>query len=544
MAITKSYTLGPEPFWTIINKQGTVAGGAKMYTKSSLNFEQDKIVYRDVGGTVPWPNPIVFDLNGVQGPFYWEFDSAFPNELYYIRVTDADDNPLWDLNFFSPGQGGGGGTTIITNVFPLTNYIANNQFIDHIDDITGSIGPASSLPTNLVIAPSNHKGFTPALINPEVKQYGILGPDIRFLKDSTANGDSITFPLFTFSDFPLQPDVTPVDYVKYVCTTNNPGEQYKLFQFPITQKVKNLAGQSMTFRIWVASGSGTPTLTAYSLQYFGSGTAASAEVREKIDDIPLTTTWTKWNLNVDIPDIAGKSLGTAGQQTDDDALYIQLWIPLNTPCDIRFTKPALYLGDIPLLQEFEDYDQINAINSTPRTGDIKTSLSPYAPMGWVAMDDGSIGNVGSAATNRKNQDTFQLYSTIYTSVLDTWAPVSTGRTPPGNTMAAAVADFVANKPLTLPRSLGRAMAGAGSGAGLTATVLGQYQGVETITLSGANLPLGTPFNATGSGFSAVNTTGGTPTNVPANNTNPYTQGSGTPFSNFQPTSYFNVFIKL
>src|SRR6185436_15079398 len=98
--------------------------------------------------------------------------------------------------------------------------------------------------------------------------------------------------------------------------------------------------------------------------------------------------------------------------------------------------------------EFDDYDQINSINSTPRTGDIKTSLLSSAPNGWVAMNDGSIGNVGSGATNRANKDTFQLYKTIWDGVIDTWAPVSTGRG------ASAVADFVAGKTLTLPKSLG------------------------------------------------------------------------------------------
>ncbi|MCF1193243.1 hypothetical protein LRR18_16760, partial [Mangrovimonas sp. AS39] len=145
MAIT--YSLAPEPFWYIVNNEGTAAGGAKMYTRSSLNFEQDKIVYQDAGGTIPWTNPIIFDLNGVQGPFYWEFNTALPDNLYYIFVTDADDNLIWDINDFSPGTGGGGGN--ITTYVPIQNYITNNVFIDHIDDTVNPIGQ-----TDLVIAPS------------------------------------------------------------------------------------------------------------------------------------------------------------------------------------------------------------------------------------------------------------------------------------------------------------------------------------------------------------------------------------------------------
>lgn len=529
MAIT--YSLAPEPFWTIINNEGTVAGGAKMYTRSSQNFERDKIVYQDAAGTIPWTNPIVFDLNGIQGPFYWEFDTAFPNNLYYIFVEDADGNLLWDINDFSGGNGGGGGGNI-TTYLPLTNYIANNQFIDHID------AQALTSVTNLVIAPSNHKGFTPALINPVISTYGVVGPDIRFLKNSTANTDQISFPLFPFASEPLIPDVTPVDYVRYQCTTSNPGETYKSFQFPITQKVKNLSNQRMTFKIWAAVTATPVTLTAYVVQYFGSGTAASAEVRDAIDTMTLSTAWTPFYLSFTVPDVAGKSIGTVGQQTDDDALYIQLWMPLNTPCDVLFTKPALYLGEIEPEQEFDDYDQINSINSTPRTGDIKTSLISSAPNGWVAMNDGSIGETGSGATNRANQDTFQLYKTIWDGVLDAWAPVSTGRG------ATAVADFIAGKTLTLPRSLGRALAGAGSGAGLSPRVLGEYTGAETHTLLAAELP---PHSHTGLFQSSSSSTSG-PGAFVAFNPVPISTGNGpgtsTPFSIMEPTSFFNVFIKL
>ncbi|MCF1193319.1 hypothetical protein LRR18_17150, partial [Mangrovimonas sp. AS39] len=83
----------------------------------------------------------------------------------------------------------------------------------------------------------------------------------------------------------------------------------------------------MTFRIWAKVAVTPVTLTVYSMQYFGSGTSASAPERVSLDTITLTTTWTAYRISLVIPDVAGKSLGTAGQQTDDDALYIQLEMP-------------------------------------------------------------------------------------------------------------------------------------------------------------------------------------------------------------------------
>jgi len=542
MAVT--YSLAPEPFWVIINNEGTVAGGAKMYTRSSLNLEQDKIVYQDAGGTIPWPNPIIFDLNGVQGPFYWEFDSAAPEDLYYIFVNDSDGNLIWDINDFSGGSGGGGGGTV-TTYLPLLNYISNNVFINHIDDMASAANV-----TNTVIAPSNHKGFTPALINPIVAAYGTVGPDIRFVKNNTGlSSDQITFPLFPLASAALAPDSTPVEYLRYQCSGSPIGETYKSFQFPITQKVKNLSGQAMTFNIWAKVTATPVTLDVNVVQYFGSGTAASAEASSTQGAITLTTSWVPYKTLITIPSVAGKSLGTGGQETNDDALYIQLALPLGTNCDIQFTKPSLYLGNVNPDQTFDTYDEIDSINQTPRTGDIKTSLLSSAPYGWVAMNDGSIGETASGATNRANQDTFQLYKTIWDGVLNASAPVS-GSTGRG---ASAVADFVALKTLTLPLSLGRALAGAGAGANLTARLLGQNVGSEVITV--ASMPA---HNHPGSTIAiSTNSPGGSAGVYGSSGTNQFialntiaSQGGGTlnvqgaADGNMEPTSFFNVFIKL
>lgn len=529
MAIT--HLLAPIPKWVLINNEGTVAGGAKLYTYRSLNKIQEKIVYQDAGGTIPWTNPIIFDLNGIQGPFYWTVDSADLSDTYYLEAYDSDDNLLWTLDdYFPPGSGGGGN---VTTYVPIQNYITNNQFIDHIDDTANPTGV-----TNLVIAPSNHKGFTPSLINPIVGTYGVVGSDIRFVKNNTTATDEISFPLFALASAPLTGDVTPVDYVRYQCTNSPAGETYKAFQFPICQKIKNLANQDMTFKIWARVTATPVTITAYTRQYFGSGTAASAEVRTSIGTMVLDTTWTSYNISFVVPDVAGKSIGTPGQQTDDDALYLQLEMPLGAPCDVLFTKPALYLGTIDPDQNFESYDQINAVNSTARTGDVKTSLLSSAPKGWVAMNDGSIGNVGSGATTRANQDTFQLYKTIWDGVSNTYAPVFTGR---GST---AVADFIAGKTLTLPRSLGRALAGAGAGTGLTSRALGEWLGTQTNTLTRTQLPDPIQNNL---GVASVLAGGGVTVFLDNNNlgsgilANP---GGNQPTNNMQPTSFMNVFIKL
>lgn len=542
MAIT--YSLAPIPKWVLINNEGTVAGGAKLYTYRSLNKIQPKTVYQDVGGTIPWTNPIIFDLNGVQGPFYWKVDSADLEDTYYLEAYDADDNLLWTLDNYFPSGSGGGGT--VTTYVPLQNYITNSQFINHIDDTANPITV-----TDLIIAPSNHQGFTPAIVNPLVGANGVLGGDIRFVKNNTNATDQITFPLFALASDPLTGDVTPVDYVRYQCTNTPTGETYKAFQFPITQKVKNLANHDMTFRVWAKVAATPVDINVYVRQYFGSGTAASAEVRTLVGTITLDTTWTPYNISLVIPDVAGKSLGTPGQQTDDDAVYIQLEMPLDAPCDVWFTKPTLYLGTIDPSVSFDSYDQINAINSTPRCGDIKQSYwtAAFLPKGWISMNDGSIGNVGSGATTRANQDTFQLYATLYTTITDSWAPVSGGRSGGGTTVAEAITDFIAGKTLTLPRMMSRAAASPGNGAGLTPYALGQFAGAETssFALVAANLPPHTHdyVNATVPGFSYTFAAGAVLTNTPLQQTGAG-PGTSTPVNvtTVSPIACMNFFMKL
>jgi hypothetical protein len=91
------------------------------------------------------------------------------------------------------------------------------------------------------------------------------------------------------------------------------------------------------------------------------------------------------------------------------------------------------------------------------TGDVKLTLKTIADVSWVLMNDKSIGSASSGATGRANTDTEPLYTLIWTNIIDQWAPVTGGRG------ASAAADFAANKPLFLPKTLGRALAGYGVG---------------------------------------------------------------------------------
>lgn len=177
--------------------------------------------------------------------------------------------------------------------------------------------------------------------------------------------------------------------------------------------------------------------------------------------------------------------------------------------------------------------------STASTGDLKPTFKTIADAGWVILDDGTIGNAASGASTRANADTEALFTLLWDNILDTWAPVSTGRG------ASAAADFAANKTITLPLVLGRALGTAGTGATLTARALGENLGAETHQLTTAELPSHahtTQRDSVASGAATNRFRSGAVTNSGTVSTS--SVGSNTAHNNVQPTLFVNWMIKL
>ena len=145
------------------------------------------------------------------------------------------------------------------------------------------------------------------------------------------------------------------------------------------------------------------------------------------------------------------------------------------------TSNQVYLSDGLGSGDWVDLQDIITAD-TWSTGDVKLTIKTIADIGWVLMDDGSIGSATSGATTRANADTQDLFMLIWNSMTNANAPVSGGRG------ASAIADWTANKTITLPKTLGRALAVYGLGSGLTSRALGLATGDETIAISEAQLP--------------------------------------------------------
>jgi len=448
--MTISYSLAPNPKWYIADLVGRPLGGGYMATFRSLDKSQIKVVFQDPAGNFAWPYVtipnvgklgVLFDENGSQGPFYWEFDTDNPDELYYLEIYDTDGVLQWTIDNFSSAGGGGG--SVITTALDLENLVANNVMYRNVGTTQ------TPLPTFLKLAPGANAGLSATTSN--------AGPDICFIKNNTNAVDQISFPLFTLGSQPVTGDIAPVDYLKYTCSNNPAGETQKVVQFPITSKVQNLSNQNCVVTIWAKGNAGTLSLDLQWRQFFGNGVGASPDVLSPISTLVLTNSWQKFTITgVAVPDATGKVLGGCG----NDGLFLQVQFPLGASCDIDFTKPSVYLGTIAPDEDYHTYDMIDGLINTPRTGDYRFSMNDLQPFGWVPLNDGTIGNASSNATTRANLDTFPLYNMIWTAM-----QASQIYAPMYNSAGAAVAytdpitDFTAGNQLSLTKGLGQVIAG-------------------------------------------------------------------------------------
>lgn len=419
-------------------------------------------------------------------PFYYPYNETpltpgtIEYQPYYIEVWSANSDGTPAVLQFTrqgfPYQQSVTPSSLAINT--ENNLIINNEFWRNI--ITSSITEAyPNTGQGYVFCPSQFES--------------IRWPDMQFFKNYAGATDVIQFNRFS-TDNALTNDSTPEFYLQVQCTSAlSGGETYKYIQIPITTHIKTVGGQLATLTLQVQNLSGNPlTLPIYILQDPGTGATAS-QVPLLIQNIQPGSTWLKIPLPFTFPPAAGiaqTSLGPGG----DDAYYLQIYFPVNSLFNVNIAKPAVFLCSpiqVPT-NDVRTYNQSEAIFNSARTGDVRVSLNSFTPFGWVPANDGSIGNPSSSATTRANSDTWPLYNLIWNSVLDNWAPVSSGRG------SSAIADFSSNKTLTLTRTLGRVLTGVNPTSFPSVSFTTSYTSSHVnLTCTNTNFPTGTPIQLTG-----------------------------------------------
>lgn len=485
---------------------------------------------------IPLPNPMtlsevgtIVDGNGNDTiPFFYpysELDNT-TKQPYYITVDSSDGQRQFTRQNFPFNPGTQTGNVNATN----NNLIANNEFWRNI----GSLN-ATTLDNSLTlnggtlyystIAPSQHDGFTDM-------------SDIQFFKNANGSIDTLTFEKFV-TNFPNQiiPDsITPEFYLNINCSGTGT-ETVKYIQVPIQLHVDALSGvTNCSATIAAMAETGNPTITLGLFQFLGTG--ATSPAVSILETIILSNSWAKYTVTFTMPSAQGAALGGGG----DDALYLQIGLPVATVFDINLAIPGVFLALEPPTNDFQTYDEINTIISSPRTGDIRTSLNTFYPYGWVAMNGGTIGNATSNGTARANIDTWPLFELLWNS-FHLYTSGSTNLLAQMKTSAnanvayggSAIADFNANNAITLTKTMGQVILGTVPvSALLTAQTANNYTSPFTATSSGG-LYLGTTYAMNffkGMPFYVSNTGGALPTGLLAN-TIYYV-------ANFDGVNHFNV----
>jgi hypothetical protein len=171
------------------------------------------------------------------------------------------------------------------------------------------------------------------------------------------------------------------------------------------------------------------------------------------------------------------------------------------------------------------------------TGDTKLTYKNVADVGWIMMNDGTIGNANSGATARANADTQDLFVLLWNNISQANCPVSGGRG------ASALEDFNADKTIQLPRTMSRVPGVAGSGSGLTTRNLADIVGEEKHALTADENGPHTHGYTTYTNL-LVQSGSSTPCWNGTRTVQTGSSGLGTPHNTMQPTSFLNMMIKL
>ena len=512
MAAT-SFLLTPIPKWLFTDVSGNPLINGTMLAFDSLDKSQFKLIFSDPGGTISYPTAgVIFDTGGMAGPFYFANDTP-----YFLQVFDQNGNLRFSIDNYTPPAEGGGNVSTITDI---NNLVINGQFFfgQSVASVVAS--------TIYRIAPGAAQGF-PAILN------SIIQPYISFSANGSGATKTLTLTPFTLGDITVES--SPLNFMRYSCTISGTGETYNDFVFPLAAGVKSLEQLQLYYSISARS-STTSTAEAYIVQSGGFGTNSPTTVSTLISTMSLTADFVKYSATFTIPSGAAVTVGNCG----GDSVYLVLRMPLNEVATVDFVNKMVMItptsvASIPY--PYQSLDEVGARIFEDQTGDIKMcayGLTDYttARPGWLPLNNSSIGSAASAATFA-NLNTFPLYSLIWNSVLDAYAPVSSGRG------ASPAADFAANKTLTLMATLGRVY----GQQDFATRPLGFIEGAYTHTMTIAELVAHTHsmvqlfVNGGTSGPGDVWKDQGGVANTGIT-------GSSTPFSIVQPTTYFNSYIKL
>lgn len=403
-------------------------------TLSSLNHELNKPTYTDWTGATENTNPVVLDDRG-QAVIYWLVNSLEPDDNYYIEIYNANNVLLYSRDNFNapPGLESSGGETTTNPI----NLLINNEFdfwgmydygVDEISDVVANVSVTDGLDV-------------------ETAYYWL------FNKTNDNATDIITRKAFPIG----QTDVpnTPQYYCRLACTNAGSGGETQKNFYQKFSGVNNFAGETINFSFYAKSVTNGVVISPYIDQYFGI--SGSSSVQTYGDDIVLTTSWTKYSVTIEVPDINGKNV----QNLSFVALVIGL--PINSTYQIDIANTQLTISDTVLTYRQMTKEERFALISSYKqatTGEILTQAFGTIPDTWISLANGTVGNGASGATYASPQAK-SLFKALWT-YNDAICPVYDSSGAKVTRGASSEADFDANRRIQLFFNGGRTITNTGA----------------------------------------------------------------------------------
>jgi hypothetical protein len=136
------------------------------------------------------------------------------------------------------------------------------------------------------------------------------------------SGGTVTTSAQTFTaGSPAASGLESANYVRQVISGQSTSGQYGSLLQPI-EDVRTYAGTVTTISFYARAGSGTPKIAIELQQKFGSGGSPSSDVLTYVNQVTLSTSWTRYSITTTVPSISGKTVGTTANTS---SLGLNFW---------------------------------------------------------------------------------------------------------------------------------------------------------------------------------------------------------------------------
>ncbi len=455
-----TYNLGCAPLW-VDWMQGVLLAGGTLTFYNAGDHSVLQNVYQDPFGMTPWANPLTLDAYGRSTlPIYFANNSSLANPNYFIVVKNSNGATDYTIDNYNgaltaiPAQ-----DTSNQNV----NIVRNGQFTvwDHQPVQLSSVNGNVLVTTNASVG------------------YQQICDDWYIIKSNNNATDKVSRVAFTSGQTNVP--YSPSFYLQYQCTANTGGETFKYIAQKYYQTSEFLNGQMVSFSFW-AKADQARGLTVSWGQNFGTGGSPSSTVITPMQTFALNTTWTLYTISgFTIPSTSGKQQGTT-EFTSFTSLLFSL--DTNVTCTYDFCNVQLELGSAPTdfkAMSYEQYRALTANEFREQTGHVEFVGAQTLNLwdaGYIPLNDSTIGNPSSGA-GYTDLSCYNLFCVLWVGFANTQCPLLDSGGTPTARGANAVADWNANRRLTLPLSMGRLFGNYGAGSGLSSRVAGQTGGNQS-----------------------------------------------------------------